>query len=263
MSAPDAGSDDIQDFYIGATRGGTLVPRVRAILGGEGVDGFLKARRDPLDYILAQQPCGDWEAAEANAKGLVALFESQGLSGGKREIRKRDYGTFRVVRSTKSRVRATFNRIAAELRAARIAAAGIVEDPFNAKGGPLPRSSREVPNRPYQVAFRDGMRDRCGSECVCCHLSIPDALEAAHLIGRGPETGTDDLRNGLLMCCNHHRMFDRRLFAFDPDTGRVVHAEGFSLAELQITKPKLELPPDRMPHSSALRHARARFEGTR
>ena len=47
-------------------------------------------------------------------------------------------------------------------------------------------------------------------------------LQAAH-IRPVSENGSDDPRNGLVLCANHHLAFDANLFAFDPETLEVVY----------------------------------------
>jgi len=51
--------------------------------------------------------------------------------------------------------------------------------------------------------------------CVICGISIP--VEGAHIV---PWCDREefDIDNGLLMCNNHHALFDRFLFTIDPNT---------------------------------------------
>jgi predicted restriction endonuclease len=42
-------------------------------------------------------------------------------------------------------------------------------------------------------------------------------LDAAH-VRAYRDKGSDDPRNGLVLCATHHRAFDKKLFAIDPST---------------------------------------------
>ena len=45
-------------------------------------------------------------------------------------------------------------------------------------------------------------------------------LEAAHIRGVA-QKGSDDCRNGLILCKNHHSAFDTNLIIFQPETERL------------------------------------------
>ncbi len=69
--------------------------------------------------------------------------------------------------------------------------------------------------RPNQWRFRFDVVKRYGSVCAVCPIDDPNLLDAAHLcpVEAG---GSDDARNGLVFCLNHHRAFDRGLLRIDP-----------------------------------------------
>jgi hypothetical protein len=48
-------------------------------------------------------------------------------------------------------------------------------------------------------------------------LAVAEMLDAAHICPKLAK-GSDDPRNGLVLCANHHRAFDAGLFAIDPAT---------------------------------------------
>lgn len=79
--------------------------------------------------------------------------------------------------------------------------------------------------RPGQARFRFFVFKRYGPTCALCGLAVPALLEAVHLCGVA-QGGSDDPRNGLVLCCNHHRAFDERLFGFDPSTTRLEFSPG-------------------------------------
>ena len=59
--------------------------------------------------------------------------------------------------------------------------------------------------------FRKRVLDRCNYKCVVCGMSITCVLQAAHIVAV-KDDGSDDPRNGVCMCANHHLMFDKGLF---------------------------------------------------
>jgi putative restriction endonuclease len=134
--------------------------------------------------------------------------------------------------------------------------------PFALTTGPRVRRSIAVASRPGQARFRYHVLSRCGGACVLCGLRVDLLLEAAHLCSV-EDAGTDDPRNGLAMCRNHHRAFDAvpALFGVEPDTLRIVAGVGLSVEELGITNTRLNT--DQAPHVDALRWAWDRFQRDR
>jgi putative restriction endonuclease len=62
-----------------------------------------------------------------------------------------------------------------------------------------------------QAIFREALLKAYGNRCAVCEVCHPDFLEAAHLIPWRVATEVQrvDVRNGLLLCRNHHVGFDR------------------------------------------------------
>lgn len=62
-----------------------------------------------------------------------------------------------------------------------------------------------------QAIFREALLKAYGGRCAVCDVCQPDFLEAAHLISwrAATEAQRVDVRNGLLLCRNHHVGFDR------------------------------------------------------
>jgi hypothetical protein len=114
-----------------------------------------------------------------------------------------------------------------------------------------PKISYEATRRPGQAAFRIAVFRRYGIRCAVCDMSVIDLLDAAHLASKAQQ-GSDDPRNGLPLCALHHRAFDKKLFAIEPSTHRIVtKPTGPSAMELGITKLDLQHLNAR-PHSEAL-----------
>lgn len=108
-----------------------------------------------------------------------------------------------------------------------------------------------------RAKFRQDVLERYGSACPLSGVSVPAALDAAHLCD--PEHGgTNDPRNGLPLSAGLRRAFDRHLFAIDPTSHEVVPApDGPSPEALGIAAAKLD--GDRLPHPEALAWRHAHF----
>jgi putative restriction endonuclease len=92
---------------------------------------------------------------------------------------------------------------------------------------------------------------RYGAACVVCGVSVEALLDAAHIRGYR-DRGSDDERNGIVLCASHHRAFDGRLFGIEPETTELrPRAAGPTLGELRITRPSL-VHPAKQPHKEAL-----------
>jgi hypothetical protein len=116
------------------------------------------------------------------------------------------------------------------------------------------RPTREGLARPGQQRFKFRVLKRYGPYCVVCGLNNAELLDAAHLRPKS-ESGSDDPRNGLVFCPTHHRAFDMRLFAIEPETLRVViYVTGPDADRLGIVHHSLDHLENK-PHIEALRWA--------
>jgi putative restriction endonuclease len=111
-----------------------------------------------------------------------------------------------------------------------------------------------------QMIFRQALLKAYGGACAFCGLSFTQALDAAH-IHRWSDCAPSDrvnVRNGLLLCSNHHELFDAHLLQITEDF-KIAYAdpakddgpysemdEHFSvkLHGKEIRLPKPELRPD-------------------
>ncbi|MDC0672066.1 HNH endonuclease [Nannocystis radixulma] len=61
-----------------------------------------------------------------------------------------------------------------------------------------------------QVVFRAALFEAYDCACAFCGLAVQECLEGAHIHPWSASTPEDRMnpRNGLLLCANHHRMFD-------------------------------------------------------
>jgi putative restriction endonuclease len=104
--------------------------------------------------------------------------------------------------------------------------------------------------RTGQPRFKFRVFQRYGGQCVACGLAVQEMLEAAHIIPV-EQGGTDDPRNGLVLCCNHHRAFDQGLLLIHPETLQF-ETSRYSIEVLQVSRSSLMSLPNQ-PHSEALR----------
>jgi hypothetical protein len=101
--------------------------------------------------------------------------------------------------------------------------------------------------------FRFKVLKRYGEKCAVCSLDIENLLHAAHIIPKESTRSTDDERNGIVLCHNHHDAFDDFLFCIDPETKKIIcRPSGYSLKDLKIETEYLA-PKRNFPHIDALR----------
>lgn len=90
------------------------------------------------------------------------------------------------------------------------------------------------------------------AECCVCGLRAIELLDAAHIVGVEYD-GTDDPRNGLILCATHHRAFDANMFAIRPEDSQIILGRRqSSLGALGIVRANLSFL-SRQPHIDALR----------
>lgn len=118
----------------------------------------------------------------------------------------------------------------------------------------ITRTNRSVVNRPNQQRFKFAVLKLYGPACAVCDLAITELLQAAHL-RRKAEGGSDDPRNGLVLCALHHLAYDRGLWGIEPSSLAVLNQPGGpDAAQLRLTRGSLRHLPNR-PHEDALRYA--------
>lgn len=90
---------------------------------------------------------------------------------------------------------------------------------------------------------------RYGHCCAVCSMQIDGLLTATH-IKPASENGTDDPRNGIPLCQNHHAAFEKCFFTIHPGSYQIVTREnGPSKEELELVEVdilKLKALPERM-----------------
>lgn len=108
-----------------------------------------------------------------------------------------------------------------------------------------------VKTRPEQQRFSFLVFQRYGEQCAVCDIEITALLDAAHLVPK-KENGTDDPRNGIVLCVLHHRALDAGLFCIDPNSLHIaLKKNGPSAQDLRITKDSIAHLRE-LPHRDAL-----------
>jgi hypothetical protein len=126
----------------------------------------------------------------------------------------------------------------------------------------ITRSRRSVVDRPNQQRFKFAVLKLYGPVCAVCDLAVTDLLQAAHLRGKA-EGGSDDPRNGLVLCALHHLAYDRGLFAIVPTSLELcVLPAGPDAGELRLSRRSLQ-HLSRKPHQEALNYAWSSWNGAR
>ena len=98
-------------------------------------------------------------------------------------------------------------------------------EPFEREPSRLSPAIRVIRERSFQVALRRAYHDRCSlCELGYVYRGQPIGVEGAHIIPVSNNGTSKDVRNGILLCRNHHSLFDSQLWAFDEDY-RVLVAE--------------------------------------
>lgn len=78
----------------------------------------------------------------------------------------------------------------------------------------------KVQTRPEQPSFRAAVFRACGGRCVISGCAVPEALEAAHLLGRDWRQGHNSAEDGILLRRDLHSLYDRELLRLN-EAGRV------------------------------------------
>ena len=112
------------------------------------------------------------------------------------------------------------------------------------------KKSKEVSARSNnQTKFRFDVLKRYGSKCALCKIENKHLIDAAHIIPVD-EDGTDDPRNGLILCKNHHAAFDRNLFTVSLSNFSIDTNDNLT----NISEDNLTTKTGKMPHIQALEY---------
>lgn len=91
-------------------------------------------------------------------------------------------------------------------------------EPFDQTFPNLSPALRRVRDQRFKLAIRRVYHERCSLCNLGYHLGpSPLALEAAHVIPIESSGTSKDVRNGILLCSNHHALFDNFTWTVDED----------------------------------------------
>ncbi len=93
-----------------------------------------------------------------------------------------------------------------------------------------------VRNSVLQQMFKHNLSIDQNHKCVICELSIPELLIGSHIKPAVESTAKEkvDENNGLLLCCNHDKLFDRHLITFDSFTGELKYSKTLTDQNLNL-----------------------------
>ena len=109
---------------------------------------------------------------------------------------------------------------------------GDLEETYGQEGNVLVEAV--VRNSALQTMFKHNLMVSQHSRCVICGMQEKALLIGSHIKASSKSNVHEkiDHNNGLLLCCNHDRVFDRHLITFDAETGRIRISQDLSPADL-------------------------------
>lgn len=103
-----------------------------------------------------------------------------------------------------------------------------------------------------QQIFRKALLKAYDKKCAFCEFSFVKTLQASHIIPWSKSTKSErlDVRNGILLCANHHSLFDQRKIIvnseyeiiYDDPTGKNKHSEYDKILTIDLHKKRMKLP---------------------
>jgi len=134
-------------------------------------------------------------------------------------------------------------------------------DPFNLTENKSSKT-RSSKVRDNQQKFRFEVIQNYGLKCAVCDIDYPKLLDAAH-IREKEESGSDDWRNGILFCKNHHSAFDNALFGVDPDNKSIEFSSKNFQQDLHFSESELVTSSGKFPHIEALKWKWKQFQNSK
>jgi putative restriction endonuclease len=123
-------------------------------------------------------------------------------------------------------------------------------EPFKLEDDNRKRRQSTILARIGQQRFRFHVLAKYGPQCAVCSISHPQLLKAAHIRGKA-DHGSDDWRNGIVLCATHHDAYDSFLFGIEPSTLSLKLSPKVTAKEIGIQFGSLQLLKNR-PHDDAL-----------
>lgn len=93
-----------------------------------------------------------------------------------------------------------------------------------------------------QVFFKSLMRKIYKNKCAFCGLDIVETLQASHILDWSKCKGAQKIspNNGLLLCANHHLLFDKGILSIDENYEIVLGPKGKDYSKKEYIKDVLE-----------------------
>ena len=126
-----------------------------------------------------------------------------------------------------------------------------IDDEFRLMGN---ESTKVVSSkvRPDQRRFRYEVIKHYGYKCFVCDINHPKVLDAAHIRGK-EDRGSDDWRNGMMLCRTHHAAFDNGLFCINPVNLEISVVSHEIRNQINLVEKKLKSLTGKYPHPDALK----------
>lgn len=92
-----------------------------------------------------------------------------------------------------------------------------------------------VRNSSLQAKFKHNLAVEQGGRCVLCGMDNKSLLIGSHIKASATCSVEDKINhnNGLLLCCNHDKIFDRHLITFDCETGAIRISKSISADDIK------------------------------
>ncbi len=125
-------------------------------------------------------------------------------------------------------------------------------DPIEHVPAPTSDVTRVLRDRKFATALREAYRGRCSLCNIGFRIgSTPVAIEAAHIVPVEAGGVRGNIKNGILLCPNHHTLFDQYAWTMDEDF-RVMVAPDRALRESAKDNHILTIAGDRLPNLPSL-----------
>lgn len=101
-----------------------------------------------------------------------------------------------------------------------IASSGLLSAPLPNRAAAVERVRRAGTVLVRDARFSRAVIDAYDGRCAMCGLDV-GLVEGAHIYPAAATGAQDQVWNGLALCANHHRAFDRHLVGVDPNSGQL------------------------------------------
>lgn len=133
---------------------------------------------------------------------------------------------------------------------AAIDGSGLLEAPEEDEGPAAARARRAISTLVRDAGFSRRVLAAYDRRCAMCGLGS-GLIEGAHIYPASAPGSADEPWNGLALCANHHRAFDRHIVAVRPDTrGVLVRETQFEVVDVPAAEAFVRTTFDRLARPS-------------